>query len=236
MERPMEPGRRRIAATARALERGLFAVGVVCLLIYAAACAHSAHTQAQQSRVFDAALDDLLAEGRAASLLAEEHDVSEWSAARVADFERSRNAPVSEALGRLEIPSAGVSVMVLDGTDDWTLNRAVGHIEGTAAPGEAGNVGIAGHRDGFFRGLRHVEVGDPLSLTTLDGVRHYEVVEISIVDPDDVAVLDPTREPSLTLVTCHPFYYVGDAPDRFIVHARQVSYEPWGGRRAAIPR
>jgi sortase A len=122
-----------------------------------------------------------------------------------------------------------------EGTDDWTLNRAVGRIEGTARPGEPGNLGIAGHRDGFFRGLRHTEVGDEIRLTTLDGVGRYRVVELAVVEPESVAVLAPTADPTITLVTCHPFSYVGDAPRRFIVHARRVSFEPWEALAPAGP-
>ena len=113
--------------------------------------------------------------------------------------------------------------MVLDGTDELSLTRAVGHIEGTARPGSPGNVGIAGHRDSFFRGLRHLEVGDALSLTTLDGVTHYEVENLDVVEPTAVEVLDPTDYDALTLVTCYPFYFVGSAPERFIVRAVAVS-------------
>ncbi len=116
-------------------------------------------------------------------------------------------------------------MMLVEGTDELTLNRAVGHIEGTALPGESGNVGIAGHRDGFFRGLQHLELGDALSLTTLAGVAHYRVAKLEVVEPSQVDVLAPTEHDGLTLVTCYPFYYVGNAPQRFIVHARQVRFE-----------
>ena len=113
------------------------------------------------------------------------------------------------------------------GTDKRTLDRAVGRIEGTAQPGEPGNMGIAGHRDGFFRGLRKLEVGDEIIFTTLEGVAHYEVTSLRVVKPEAVEVLDPTEQPVLTLVTCYPFYYVGDAPNRFIVAARRVRYDAW---------
>ena len=117
--------------------------------------------------------------------------------------------------------------MVLEGTDETQLDRAVGHIEGTARPGESGYLGIAGHRDGYFRGLRRIEPGASIKLTTLDGVAIYEVASIEVVTPTDVEVLEPTEEPTLTLVTCYPFYYVGDAPKRYVVRAKQVSYEAW---------
>jgi sortase A len=119
----------------------------------------------------------------------------------------------------LRLASIHLEVPVLDGTDDFTLNRAVGRIDGTALPGQPGNVGIAGHRDGFFRGLKDVRPGDPIELETLSGSQSFLVADIRIVSPEDVSVLDPTPGPALTLVTCYPFYFVGDAPQRYIVRA-----------------
>lgn len=209
---------RRSARLVRAAERMSFVVGAVCLTLYGAACVHSSMSQSKEQRAFDRALAQIMH--------TEAHDQSEWSRERVQKYEESRGIDV-EALGRLDIPDAGVSVMVLEGTDDWTLNRAVGHIEGTALPGEPGNLGIAGHRDGFFRGLRHLDVGDELTFTTLDGVGRYRVVDLSVVDPESVEVLAPTADSTITLVTCHPFYYIGDAPRRFIVHARRMTFQSW---------
>jgi len=111
---------------------------------------------------------------------------------------------------------------VLEGTDDLVLNRGVGHIDGTPRPGEPGNVGIAGHRDGFFRGLKDVTAGDVIEVETLSQRLRYRIQSLTIVSPQSVDVLEPTAEPALTLVTCYPFYYVGSAPQRFIVRARQV--------------
>ena len=108
---------------------------------------------------------------------------------------------------------------VYDGTDDLTLNRSVGRIIGTANIGEDGNIGIAGHRDGFFRGLKDIEVGDSFDLITLENKMTYYVDNVEIVNPDRVDVLQPGSEPSVTLVTCYPFYFIGAAPQRFIVHA-----------------
>jgi LPXTG-site transpeptidase (sortase) family protein len=123
-------------------------------------------------------------------------------------------------IGRLEIPAIGLKVMVLQGTDAWTLNGAVGHISGTAFPGEPGNVGLAGHRDSFFRGLKGIALNDPIILRTPIKTYHYKVENISIVTPNDTHVLMPIAYPNLTLVTCYPFYFVGKAPERFIVRAR----------------
>jgi sortase A len=214
--------RTRRAAALRACEWGFSAAGVLCLAYYALACAHTAWSQSRERQAFERAL---------AEVAQSQHDRSEWSSERIRQFEETRGAS-SEGLARLDVPDADLSVMVLDGTDAWTLNRAVGRIEGTARPGEDGNIGIAGHRDGFFRGLRHLEIGDPLMLATLDGVAYYEVVELNVVSPFDVEVLEPTIEPTLTLVTCYPFYYVGDAPERFIVRARRTRVEPWSDRPA----
>ena len=125
-----------------------------------------------------------------------------------------------EPLGRLQIPALGLSVMVLEGTDRMTLNRAVGHISGTDLPGPLGNVGIAGHRDTFFRCLRKISKNDQIILSTPAGTYHYSVESTQIVSPSNAEPLDSTKEPVLTLVTCYPFYYIGPAPQRFVVKAR----------------
>lgn len=142
-----------------------------------------------------------------------------WSSDRLRKYKKAPDPPPGSVLGRLEIPSIDVSVMLLKGTDDWTLNRAVGHIEGTALPGQPGNLGIAGHRDGFFRPLKDVKKDTVITLTTLEGRFHYRVKDIHIVRPKDVHLLAPTRHPTLTLVTCYPFHYVGDALKRYVVTA-----------------
>ena len=125
-------------------------------------------------------------------------------------------------LGRMEIPRLGVSVVVAEGTDERTLQRAGGHIAGTSFPGQRGNIGIAGHRDTLFRPLRNIRQNDVITLTTLGGEYRYRVVSTEIVSPSDVTVLQPDGHEILTLVTCYPFYFVGPAPDRFIVRAARV--------------
>jgi len=146
-------------------------------------------------------------------------DMSLWSEKRIRDYKASLKEPVDLPLAVLRIPKIGLEVPVLEGTDDLTLNRGVGHIDGTPRPGEAGNSGIAGHRDGFFRGLKDIALGDRIGLVTLAGNESYEVDRITIVSPDNVSVLAETPVRSLTLVTCYPFYFVGDAPERYIVRA-----------------
>lgn len=125
-------------------------------------------------------------------------------------------------IGRLEISRLGVSAIVLEGTSGTILRRAAGHIPGTALPGQLGNVGISGHRDTFFRPLRNIRQNDIITLTTLLGEFHYRVVSSEVVDPHNIAVLNPSGKEILTLVTCYPFYFVGSAPERFIVRAKRV--------------
>jgi sortase A len=151
-------------------------------------------------------------------------DTSLWAPGRIHEYEESLKQETSEPIAVLRIPKAGLEVPVFEGTDDFALNRGVGWILGTAPPGKAGNCGIAGHRDGFFRPLKDAVRGDSIELLTLSGLRSYRIQEIQIVNPTDVQVLAPTLEPTLTLVSCYPFYFVGTAPKRYIVRA--VSTEP----------
>jgi len=156
-----------------------------------------------------------------------------WSPTRIREYEKSSSTPLSHAIAVLRISKIGLEVPVLDGTDEITLNRAVGLISGTARPGDGGNVGIAGHRDGFFRGLKDLEEGDAIELETLTTTQVYTIDHISIVSPEDVSVLSPRAKPSLTLVTCYPFYFVGSAPQRYIV---QASLTPAAHNRQAVFR
>lgn len=152
-------------------------------------------------------------------------DTSEWSEPRRVAWQASLKTGAGSPLGVLAIASIGLSVAVLEGTDERTLNRGVGRVAGTRVET---NLGLSGHRDGFFRALRHVVPGDRIRLETPGAVYDYEVRALSVVNPEDVHVLDPTPEPTLTLVTCFPFFALGPAPQRFIVQAALV-----GG--AAIP-
>jgi sortase A len=139
-------------------------------------------------------------------------------------FQKASYHPsTGKALGEIELMRTGVTAMILEGTDDRTLRRAVGHIPGTALPGQPGNVAIAGHRDTFFRALRNVRQDDEITLMTLGGSYRYRVDSISVVGPEDTQVLDNSGGDILTLVTCYPFYFVGPAPRRFIVRAQRTS-------------
>jgi len=157
-------------------------------------------------------------------------DTADWAATRRAAWEASRAAASGAPLGLLSIPSVGLSVAVFAGADELDLNRGVGRIEGTRIES---NLGIAGHRDGFFRSLRNVAEGARITLETPTSTLTYEVRSRSIVSPDDVRVLDPTAEPTLTLVTCYPFFVLGHAPKRFIVHAALVASAERGSVAAA---
>jgi sortase A len=157
--------------------------------------------------------------------------VHEDAHASVAKPSAARQAP----LGVLEIPSTHLRAPILEGTDAFTLNRGVGRIAGTARPGEEGNIGIAGHRDSFFRVLKDVKAGDSIMLKTTAGIDTYVVDRLQIVSPRDVYVLQATTTPSLTLVTCYPFYFVGSAPKRFVVTAYLTNHAA-GGSTTSYPR
>lgn len=138
------------------------------------------------------------------------------------DPRRGDGAVDALALGRIEIPRIGVRAIVREGTDDATLALAVGHIRGTARPGENGNTVLAGHRDTFFRGLRDIRMNDLVRLVVPPRSYEYRVVSLEVVAPNETRVLDPTGDEELTLVTCYPFHYIGHAPNRFIVRAARV--------------
>jgi sortase A len=144
-----------------------------------------------------------------------------------------------EVLGELLVPRLGLKVIVVQGDSATNLRRAVGHISTSALPGEWGNVALAGHRDTFFRPLRNARVGDEIDFTTVQQRFLYVVESIKIVAPNDIEVLAPSTGRDLTLITCYPFYFVGPAPKRFIVHAHEVDTvlrEPVGGIRQGAPK
>jgi sortase A len=171
--------------------------------------------QARPSEVATAMIKDPIAGSQV--------DTSSWSTKRVDAYKESLANKEDRPLAVLRIPKIHLEVPVYNETDDLALNRGVGRILGTAQVGALGNLGIAGHRDGFFRGLKDLAPGDEIDLERAGGSDTYVIETIQIVYPDDVSVLKPTQESSLTLVTCFPFYYVGNAPQRFVVHATITS-------------
>lgn len=186
------------------LERALVVVGVLLLGYYGYVSVEARLYQAYENRELDA----ILQSGPSAN----SHGAAATRATRAAP-------EPGTVIGRIEIPRLRVSTIVRAGSDARTLRLAVGHIEGTAFPGGSGNVGLAGHRDTFFRRLEEIQPDDEIRLVTPDGTFVYQVERTDVVRPDDIWVLDPTDTPTLTLVTCYPFTYVGSAPERFIVRA-----------------
>ena len=146
-----------------------------------------------------------------------------WDSARIRAYQRSLavSFPAPEAI--LRVPKAAIEVPILEGTDDLTLNRGVGHIPGTSLPGHSGNIAITGHRDGFFRGLKDITTGDTIEVVRHNQTDKYLVRNIKIVLPSDTSVLNQTDDSTLTLITCYPFYYVGSAPQRYIVQASLIT-------------
>lgn len=209
------------ATTPRKLVQYFFlAVAIACLGVYSYAYVERALYQTQASREFDRTLE------RGAAVAA--------SAAKIAPAGRLSRKLVSASslpfraavIGRLSVPRLHLCAMVREGVGWDTLQLAVGHIPATALPGQSGNVGVAGHRDTFFRGLKDLMPQDEIQFATANGDFKYEVESSVIVEPDDVAVLGQSSENVLTLVTCYPFSYIGPAPKRFVVRARQVSPLP----------
>lgn len=189
-------------AIVRWLERLLVVIAIVCLGYYAFASAETVLYQAYEDRELDAIL-------------------TAADSSAVVPAARTDRAPRrGQTVGRIEIPRLGVAAVIKAGTDARTLQLAVGHIPGTSLPGEAGNVGLAGHRDTFFRRLRGIKPDDEITVTTPEGVFSYRVERTDVVEPSDVWVLEPTDYSALTLVTCYPFTYIGSAPQRFIVRAQ----------------
>jgi sortase A len=146
-------------------------------------------------------------------------DFSPWAPARIRAYRQSQADNRSLPLAIVRIPRIHLAAPVFNGTDALTLNRGVGRIEGTALPGGGGNLGIAGHRDGFFRGLKDVSRGDMVELATIEQTSVYVIDQIEVVAPSDIGVLSPRSVASLMLVTCYPFYYIGSAPKRYVVEA-----------------
>ena len=228
-------------------ERGAWTIGLVLLLIWTGYWIHGKVGARSSIEEFEAA-KVALSEGRGPDVQALETgsqtpfaesqvdhraetrdlptdlpvDYSLWDEGRIEEYEESLEHDFGPPLAIVRIPALDLQVPLLEGTDDLVLNRGVGRIVGTARPGELGNIGIAGHRDGFFRGLKDIGEGDTIELETLTATDIYRIDTITIVTPQDVHVLEHQSVPTLTLVTCYPFYFVGKAPKRYIVSATLV--------------
>ena len=207
----------------RFTQRVLLAVGLTLLIAFFAVLAYREVGSRLAVRSFHRAENpepSVVTPAAPLALSTAPPDYSLWSNKRIAGFQDSLAKQFAPPVALLRIPKLKVDVAVFDGTDELILNRGVGRIIGSARVGQTGNVnvGIAGHRDGFFRCLKDIAVGDIVMLSEPSTHTVYYVDQIEIVTPDDVSVLAPRAAPSITLVTCYPFYYSGDAPQRFIVH------------------
>ena len=208
------------------LERTLFAFGLALFLLWGAAWIHCTVLSRAALATFGA---NRLGTPSPAALSMRDPQTGAnvnfalWSSKRIDAFKNSLVAKTTPALAVVRIPKISLDVPVFEDTDDLTLNRGLGRIIGTAHIGQPGNLGLAGHRDGFLRGLKDVQLGDTIELALPQQTDTYTVTRIQIVNPDDVSVLLPTPIPTLTLVTCYPFYFVGSAPQRYIVTAALTS-------------
>ena len=198
-------------------------VAIACLGLFSYAYLERVLYQTYESWSFDRAAD------RSASVAGSHQDVTPIGHIAHAPLE---SIPPSESpfstsiIGRLSVPRLHLTAMVREGIDGNTLQLAVGHIPSTALPGQAGNVGVAGHRDTFFRGLKDLRTGDEIQFATPRGNFSYEVESLMVVEPNNIGVLAASGGNVLTMVTCYPFSYIGNAPKRFIVRARQVLPQP----------
>lgn len=184
----------------RFIQQLLVGVGVVTLAYVGGTLAYAGIYQQHQSWQFDQAVAEFQANAT----------------------ERTGDLKAGDLVGRLEVPRIGVSVMVHHGVEEHILTVGAGHVPATPLPGAQGNAVIAGHRDTFFRKLEGILPGDIIEVSTVGGTHQYVVDSTTIVQPEDTQVMESRGRPELTLITCYPFYFVGNAPQRFIVHSSRV--------------
>jgi sortase A len=206
------------------IERLLLAAGLTLVLVYGCMRIHAAVMYQADLWSF-AALKSISPAAKDDGSQRRRVDFSLWSGKRVNAYTQALATKLGSPLAILSISKLALEVPVFEGTDELTLNRGAGRIVGTARPGEQGNIGIAAHRDGFFRSLKDVRPGDRIELAQLRRKFVYSVDHIAVVNPSDVTVLQARPQPSLTLVTCYPFYFIGGAPQRYIVQASLVDSE-----------
>ena len=211
----------------RILESGFLTTGLILLAIFFLARGWGDYQSQSDIRAFEQAMASeavpakLMADGESEQSL--EPDYSLWSDKRVNDYHASNLQREDAPLAVLSISKLDLKVPVYNSTDEINLNRGAGRIKGTAKIGSPGNLGIAAHRDGFFRVLKDIELGDSIEMLTHQGKTEFVVSSITIVDPTDVSVLAATEDSTITLVTCYPFYFVGHAPKRYIVKGELLS-------------
>jgi LPXTG-site transpeptidase (sortase) family protein len=195
------------ARSSAAWEAALFTAGAMLLTIYAWSRADAFVGSAADIRRFEEQMPD----------------TTLWSSSRLRSYQTAAAAPRAEVVGVIEIPRVSLRAPIYPDIREVHLNRGVGLIPAMSVPGQMGNLGLAGHRDGFFRALKDVAIGEHIDVVTRDRQYRYQVVSTTIVKSDDVALLQRTGDPVITLVTCYPFYLVGHAPQRFIVRGQLLS-------------
>jgi sortase A len=195
----------------RYIERACWTTGAALLLVYVVAAADASWGRERDVARFE--------------LMTPPPDMSTWSSSRVQAYQASALVATDPLVGVVAIPAVGLEVPLYSDASELNLNRGAGLIPGMARPGGGGNVGIAGHRDGYFRVLRNVKVGETIELRTHSARYVYRVAGLSIVSPTDARLLAPTPNPAVTLVTCYPFYFVGNAPQRFVVRGVLIRAE-----------
>ena len=208
----------------RFLESGLLTTGAILLATFVLIRGWGDYQSWSDIRAFEQAMAS--GESAAATRGTEyspEPDYALWSSKRISDYHQGNEQRDEPPLAIMSIDKLDLKVPVYNGTDEINLNRGAGRIKGTGRIDSPGNLGIAGHRDGFFRVLKDIELGDSINMLTHLGNSEFVVSSITIVDPTDVSVLAPTDESTITLVTCYPFYFVGHAPKRYIVKGELVS-------------
>jgi sortase A len=202
------------------LQRLMLAAGVLLCLFYVGVLVFREASSRMSVRSFESAREKPAPQpppSAPVALPSTDVNFRMWAAARISAYKATLTRQFAAPVAVLRAPGLGIEVPVFEGTDELVLNRGVGRVEGTARLGETGNIAIAGHRDGFFRGLKYIAVGDQVTLDMGAAMDVYIVDRITIVDKENVSVLAQTREPVMTLVTCYPFYYAGDAPRRYVV-------------------
>ena len=211
----------------RILESALLLAGLVLLAIFFLARVWGDYQSQSDISDFERAVatesSSLLPLADSGTEQSLEPDYSLWSNKRIDDYHASNKQRDDAPLGILSISRLDLKVPVYNGTDEINLNRGAGRIKGTAKIDAPGNLGIAAHRDGFFRVLKDIEIGDSIDMLTHQGKTEFVVSSITIVDPTDIGVLAPTDNQTITLVTCYPFYFVGHAPKRYIVKGELLS-------------
>ena len=211
----------------RILESGFLTTGVILLASFVLIRGWGDYQSWSDIRAFEQAMafesEPTTQAAAKSTRYTPEPDYSLWSSKRINDYHEGNKQRDDAPLAVMSIAKLDLKVPIYNGTDEINLNRGAGRIKGTARIDSPGNLGIAGHRDGFFRVLKDIEVGDSIDMLTHQGNTEFVVSAITIVDPTDVSVLAPTDDSTITLVTCYPFYFVGYAPKRYIVKGELVS-------------